>query len=170
MSIEDDVGLLERVPTFSALGREALRVLAIGAESRTLEGGEVLFRAGDVADCGYVVEEGALTAIPPGRSAQPVRLQRGALIGEMSLIIETRRPATVRAIDPSSVMRIPRPLFLKMLQGYPEVAERLRETLIARADRCADDLGGVRLRLDMIEGPSVELPKAEGATEPGRSG
>ena len=41
------------------LGREALRVLAIGAESRYLDDGEVLFHAGDPADSGYIIQEGS---------------------------------------------------------------------------------------------------------------
>jgi CRP-like cAMP-binding protein len=149
MSIEDDVGLLERVPTFSVLSREALRVLAIGAESRTLEEGEILFHAGETADCGYVVEEGALTALPPRRSGTAVTLTRGALLGEMSLLTETRRPTTVMAAEPSSVMRIGRPLFLKMLQGYPELAERLRQAMMQRAETLAAELGNVRRALDV---------------------
>jgi CRP-like cAMP-binding protein len=151
MSIEDDVALLEKVPTFSALGREALRVLAIGAESRTMEGGEILFQAGEAADCGYVVEEGSLLAVPPGRNASTVTLRRGALLGELSLLTETRRPATVKAAEPSSVMRIGRPLFLKMLQGYPEVAERLQQSMMQRAESLAAELGNVRRALDVSE-------------------
>ena len=40
MSIEDDVALLERVPTLRLLGREALRVLAIGSEHREFARGD----------------------------------------------------------------------------------------------------------------------------------
>lgn len=151
MSIEDDIALLQRVPTLSVLGEEALRVLVIGAESRTLQEGEALFYAGDRADAGYVVEEGTLRAVLPSRSAAQVMIGRGTLVGEMSLITETRRPATVFAAEPSSVMRIPRPLFLKMLQGYPEVAERLRQTMMARAEAFAGELGNVRRVLDVSD-------------------
>ena len=47
MAIDDDIAFLERVPTLGLLGRPALRILAIGAETRRLDGGEVLFNAGD---------------------------------------------------------------------------------------------------------------------------
>ena len=62
MSIEDDIAFFERVPTFSMLGRAALRILAIGAESRYVHSGEVLFNAGDAADSGFVVQEGAFSS------------------------------------------------------------------------------------------------------------
>jgi CRP-like cAMP-binding protein len=152
MTIENDVALLERVPTFRMLGREALRVLAIGAESRTLNEREVLFREGEPADCGYVVEEGLLSATVRG-GGEPVLLSRGVLLGEVSLITETRRPATVAAVEPSSVMRIPRALFLRMLQGYPDIAERLREAFAERAERMARELAHVRYALDLGDPP-----------------
>ena len=56
MTIEDDIAFFERVPTLSLLGRAALRILAIGAESRFVHGGEVLFYAGDAADSAYVIQ------------------------------------------------------------------------------------------------------------------
>ena len=49
MSIEDDVALLERVPTLRLLGMTALRMLAIGSEPRDFAQGDVLFKAGDDA-------------------------------------------------------------------------------------------------------------------------
>jgi CRP-like cAMP-binding protein len=155
MTIEDDVALLERVPTFRMLSREALRVLAIGAESQTLHGGEVLFREGEPADCGFVVEEGVLAAVVPG-NPEPALLRRGVLLGEMSLLAQTRRPATVTATEPSSVMRIPRALFLRMLQGYPDVAERLRSVMAERTEQLTRELAGVRYAFDRGD-PPVEL-------------
>ena len=44
MSIEDDVALLERVPTLRLLGRESLRMLAIGSEARDVARGDFLFQ------------------------------------------------------------------------------------------------------------------------------
>ncbi len=163
MSIEDDVALLERVPTFRVFGREALRVLAIGAESRTLQGGEVLFREGDTADCGYVVEEGLLTAAMRG-AGEPALMRRGALLGEMSLLTETRRSATVTAAEPSSVMRIPRALFLRMLQGYPDDAERLRQDVIERTQQMTRELSNVRYAFDRGD-PAIELPQPDDSSK-----
>ena len=59
MSIEDDVALLERVPTLRLLGTTALRMLAIGSEQRDFGRGDQLFNAGDEADAGYIVQRGA---------------------------------------------------------------------------------------------------------------
>ena len=59
MAIDDDISFYERVPTLGLLGRQALRILAIGAESRYVHGGDVLFNVGDEADGAYVIQEGS---------------------------------------------------------------------------------------------------------------
>ena len=56
MAIDYDIAFLERVPTLGPLGRPALRILAIGVETRHVDGGEVLFNAGDEAEGGFVVQ------------------------------------------------------------------------------------------------------------------
>ena len=149
MSIEDDIAFFERVPTFTVLGRAALRILAIGAESRYVHSGEVLFSAGDPADSGFVVQEGAFSLTSrPTEGGDTVLVGRGTLIGELALLTETTRPVTATANEPSTVMRIPRSLFLKMLEGYPDAALKLRDIIAKRTDDSARDIYGVRTILD----------------------
>ena len=147
MSIDDDIALLQGVPTLALLGRDPLRILAIGAETRYMKNGEVLFREGDAADGGYVVQEGAFRLAPAKNADRATTVGPGTLIGELALFSETRRPLTATASEPSMVLRIPRPLFLKMLDGYPDLAYRLRNTLAERAARMVGELGFARSML-----------------------
>jgi CRP-like cAMP-binding protein len=153
VTIEDDIALLHGVPTLALLGREPLRILAIGAENRYVNDGEVLFREGDVADGGYVVQEGSfrLESARPGNAARTTVVGPGTLLGELALMTETRRPLTATAQEPSSVIRIPRQLFLRMLDGYPDLAYRLREAMAARAIEMVGELGFVRGLLQQQE-------------------
>jgi CRP-like cAMP-binding protein len=154
MSIDDDIALLERIPAFALLGRAALRVLAIGAEAHRIDAGEILFMAGEQADAGYVVQEGSFSLEPdaPGNAVQATIAGRGTLLGELALMAETTRPATATALEPSSVIRITRTLFLKMLDGYPDSARKLRDSLIARADQSARDIERLRAAFVKVEG------------------
>ena len=133
-------------------GRDALRILAIGAESRYVHSGEVLFASGEEADAGFVVQEGSfsLSASQAG-DGEALVVGRGALVGELALITETRRPATATALEPSTVLRIPRSLFLKMLDGYPSAAAKLRDILASRSQQSASDIYGVLGILDAGE-------------------
>jgi CRP-like cAMP-binding protein len=149
MAIEDDINFFEKVPTLSMLGRGALRILAIGAESRYVHSGETLFAVGDDANGGYVVQEGSFRLSPRGGDpAKSIRVGIGTLLGELALFTETMRPVTATALEPSTVLCIPRPLFLKMLDGYPDAAVRLREILAGRTDESERDLQRLRAVID----------------------
>jgi CRP-like cAMP-binding protein len=152
MSIEDDIAFFERVPTLSLLGRAALRILAIGVESRYVHSGEVLFRAGEEADCGFVIQEGSFTlSTEAAANGKSITVGPGTLLGELALLTGTRRPATATALEPSTVWRIPRPLFMKMLEGYPDAAQRLRDILTRRIEDSARDIESVRIVFDAQE-------------------
>ena len=138
MSIEDDVALLERVPTFRVLGRESLRMLAIGSEQRDVPRGDHLFRMGDDADSGFVVQRGTYR-IDDGAGAE-ITVGPGALLGELALVHAMRRPSTATALEYSSAIRIARSLFQRVLESDPAAALRLRDEFIARTSQIASDI------------------------------
>jgi CRP-like cAMP-binding protein len=146
VTIEDDIAMLARVPTFAQLGFSALQIVAIGSESKHLAEGETLFRAGETTDAGYVIQEGSLklTADDPGRSGPSVTFGPGALIGELALITETVCSATAIAAEPTTVMRISRSLFRKVLEGFPDAARLMRDRFAARAGPVSDELSRLR--------------------------
>jgi CRP-like cAMP-binding protein len=115
MSIEDDVALLERVPTLRLLGKEALRMLAIGSEQRDTPRGEVLFALGEEADCGYVVERGTFR-VDDGAGAETI-------VGQGALMI-----------------RIARSLFQRVLESDPDAARRLRDEFASRTSQIASSI------------------------------
>jgi CRP-like cAMP-binding protein len=56
------------------------------------------------------------------------------LIGELALVVAMARPATAVALEPSSVLRISRSLFQRVLESHPEAARRLRDDFAARSN------------------------------------
>jgi CRP-like cAMP-binding protein len=150
MTIEEDIAFLERVPTFARLGFSALQIVAIGSETKHLADGEVLFRAGETSDAGYLIQEGSLklTVHDPRRSDPSFTFGVGALIGELALVTETVCPATAVAAEPTSVIRISRSLFRKVLEGFPEAARQLRDRFVERVNLANEDISRVRGVLD----------------------
>jgi CRP-like cAMP-binding protein len=148
MAIEDEIALLERVPTLRRLGGAALRNLAIAAESLSLKAGDVLFTAGDDADGAFVVQRGSLALRPQAGGDEEVSIAGPAtLLGETALLAATKRPATATAREPARVLRISRAAFLKILDSYPEAAQRLRELLTSRADQWGREMENIRTAL-----------------------
>ena len=146
VAIEDDIAFFEQVPALAALGKQALRVLAIGAETRQLQSGAVLFYAGELADGGYIVQEGALTLEPA--SGKEYRVGPGTLLGELALLTDTVSPVTAIATEPTVLIRISRSLFRKMLEGYPAAARRLRDMMAERLGGWTDDLAAISARME----------------------
>ena len=149
MSLDDDIAFFAQVPTLAVLGKDALRILAIGAESRNLPSGAILFYAGELADGGYIVQDG-LILLEPGtlQEGKEVTVGRGTLIGELALLTDMVCPATAIAKEPTTVIRITRNLFKKMLEGYPEAALKLRNIMAARVEEWTRDLVAVQKVMD----------------------
>ena len=149
MGLEDDIAFFEGVPYLAALGKQALRILAIGAETRHLQSGAVLFYAGELADGGYVVQEGSLLLEPGTFSdGREVTVGPGTLVGELALLTNTVCQATAIAKEPTVVVRISRNLFRKMLEGYPAAAETLRVSMTERLHAWSKELAGVKRTLE----------------------
>ena len=149
MAIEDDISFFQRVPTLNLLSRPALRILAIGAQSRYVHGGEILFNADDNSDGGFVVQEGTFQLSKRGAAEEDaIVVGPYALLGEAALLTDCKRPATATALEPATVLYIPRPLFLKMLDSFPDSARKLRDLFAGRLTQSTRDISAVRAVLD----------------------
>jgi CRP-like cAMP-binding protein len=147
MSIEDDIKFLESVPLLRLVGRAALRIVAIGAEQRYVHGGEILFHRNAHADSGYVVLEGAFSLSSNSEDGAPHTVGPGTLLAEMALMAETDHGMTATATTPSTVFRIPRSLFLRMLEGYPDAARRVRDHIALRTEQSERELARIHVAL-----------------------
>jgi CRP-like cAMP-binding protein len=149
MGLDDDIAFFEQVPLFAALDRQALRILAIGAETKQLQSGAVLFYAGELADGGYLVQEGSLL-LEPGTFAEggDIVVGPGTLVGELALLTDMVCHATAIAKEPVTVIRISRSLFRKMLEGYPDAAVSLRDIMAKRLDAWQRELGDVKKTME----------------------
>ena len=147
MALENDVQALASHPTLAALEPDALRLLAFSAETRILRAGDVLFRRDEPSDGGFFVLSGAIALDPLDSGGHAARiLGPGTLIGDMALIAKTKRPATAVAREHSSVLKIPRALFHRILNEHPRSAERLRRHLAERLRGFVQELDELRRR------------------------
>jgi CRP-like cAMP-binding protein len=142
MALEDDIDFLDRIPTLHLLGKDALRILAISVETIRLGRGDILFEEGQPAEGGFVVVNGAILLQQAGDTAgdNAVTARRGSLIGETAMIVETVRPSTAIALESSILFRIPRVVFIRILEGEPQAATALRRLIAARVGRIVADL------------------------------
>ena len=132
MSLENDLRELGRIPLFAAMEYEALRLIAFAGEARILRAGDVVFRKGDISDGGYVLLNGLRELESPLAGGTHRAITPPMLVGELALVTETERPGTLIARSPSSVLKISRDLFQRVLREFPRTATQTRDFIEAR--------------------------------------
>jgi NTE family protein len=104
-----DLDLLGALPLFAGLDEATLDELRHRAEQIELQAGSYLFLAGDVSDAVYVVRNGRLHAV---QNDVVVReLGRGDVIGELGLLIDAPRSASILAVRDSTLVRLTKSQF-----------------------------------------------------------
>ena len=142
--------MLERfrqVPLFADLSDEDLARVCGESLDVQLEPGEVLFREGSQSDRAYVVTAGELAVLRASDRRQVlVAVQgEGAVLGEMALVEEAPRSATVRARTPAHLLSISKTALDDLLTSSPSAARSVFGTLLrrtARKPRCSDTRSG----------------------------
>jgi CRP-like cAMP-binding protein len=122
--------VLSDVPLFSGLSKRHLNKIAEVAGSRRFPRFSTIVRAGEPGDTFFVILDGTVLVRPPGKRA--VRLGAGDSFGEMALLGDAPRSATVEAQDEVFVMVLGRSAFSRMLAREPKIAIALLRTLAQR--------------------------------------
>jgi hypothetical protein len=127
-----EIALLRSLPHFAALPPPALEGIAGALEPVALRPGETLFRQGDVGDRFYAIADGQVDISIDGR---PVRTEaRGEGFGEIALLRDVPRTATVTARTASRLYALDREMFLTVLTGN-ESSRRSTEAVVGAYER-----------------------------------
>lgn len=134
MSLNSEAEVLRRVPLFSKLDPATLKLLAYTSDYLSYTEGELLFNVGDLADSAYVILEGQVEVLVPNRDGVPTTIMRGKndIIGEMGILNEVPRNATVRAKGTVDALRITGEAFINLLQQNAVVALEVARQLSLR--------------------------------------
>jgi CRP-like cAMP-binding protein len=95
-----------------------------------LAASDTLFKAGDAPDGMYVLLEGALDVLVDGKLVE--HSVRGAILGEMAIIDQSPRGATVVAREPSSLAKLDAARFQRLIQLNPFFATHVMKVLVER--------------------------------------
>ncbi|MCB1533174.1 MAG: cyclic nucleotide-binding domain-containing protein [Rhodoblastus sp.] len=142
MALDDDIRLFEQVPIFRLLEPDALRLLAFSAETKLLRAGDVLFAAPARLEGGYLVLKGSL-AIFETRDAlgEPSKVVHSpGLVGELAMIAETEAAGSIIAREPTTLLRVSRVVFHRVLSEYPRSADAIRRMVSERLSSLSSQL------------------------------
>ena len=145
MSLTADVMTLAASPLFGEFEQEQLRLIAFGARKREFRRGDVVFREGRPAEGATIVIEGQLLVEAEDGTVGTAGPR--ALLDETALLSRRPHSYTATAETDGSLMVIDRPLFRRMVEEFPDIADRTRTRIARRLTRLATEAEGPLRRL-----------------------
>ena len=136
MSLNLEVQTLQRVPMFANIEAARLKLLAFASERVSFSPGEILFHQGDDSDAAYVILKGkANVNLNSGDQQITVAsIGDGSFVGEMGIISDTPRTATIEATEEIEALRITREVFINMIKEFPTMALEVMRELVSRIE------------------------------------
>ena len=124
MDLAEETDLLRKIPMFAKMETSRLKLLAFASEIVSFQHGDIVFNSGDSADYAYVIMDGAVDIITETDSGPVVTdtLRQNQLIGELGLLNNTPRIATLIANGDLQAMKITGEMFFRILRENSEVA------------------------------------------------
>ena len=136
MALNEEVDALRSIPLFARVAPSQLKLIAFTSERLTFPAGRELFHQGDEGDVAYIVLDGSADVIldTPDGELTVARLGRNDIIGEMAILMDAPRTATVRAASELVTLSITKDMFFRMIGEFPEIAVEVMRVLAQRLD------------------------------------
>lgn len=153
MGLEQEVEVLRRIPLFANLEPARLKLMAFASERMTFKPDQALCREGDPGDAAYIIVDGKADILKDTVDG-PVKVAevgRNAIIGEIAILIDVPRTASVVATDELTALKITTDLFYRLLADFPEMGVEIMRVLARRLEETTDKLGEVEDRLRRAE-------------------
>jgi hypothetical protein len=133
-----EIALLRSLRLFTGLGPPALEALARSLDRQDVEVGHVLISEGDVGESYFVIGRGDFTVRREGRDLG--LRHRGDGVGEIALLRDIPRTATVTAATPATVYVLDREAFLTAVTGHDPTRDEA-DLIVEQRLRDADPAG-----------------------------
>ena len=149
MAIAPYKGLWSKAPLFRALDPAQVDRVGGIVEIRALDGGQVLFLAGDPCDAFYIVLEGAIRLLKPQGDGDELLLNLvhpGQSFAEAALFAGGVFPATARAAERTLLARVPKAPFLALLRADAELCLKMLESLASWHHRLTHQVQQLRAK------------------------
>jgi len=142
MSLNKEAELLKDLPLFSKVDLAKLKLLAFTSERLTYDDNEIVFNEGDDGDAAYIILDGtAVVSIAQGsKSLELDRIKRGGFVGDISLLCDVPRTATITAHDALTTLQIKKDTFFNLIVEFPEIAVEMMRVLASRLDNTSKQL------------------------------
>ena len=136
MNLNEEVEILKGVPIFSKMEPSKLKLLAFTSERMTFNAGQELFHQGDQGDAMYVILGGVADVLidTPGGQIAVAELKKNGFVGEIAILCDVPRTATIKAREQLATLRISKDMFYRLIAEFPTMAIEIMRELAHRLE------------------------------------
>jgi len=148
-TLSQEVEMLRKIPLFSAIDPGKLKLLAFASDRKVYKAGQDLFKQGEVGDAAYVIVDGVADVVVETDAGEVVvaNLGENEFIGEISILCDVPRTATVRATGELQTLKIKKEHFLGLITQVPDLGIEVMRELASRLSKTTAELGEARREL-----------------------
>jgi CRP-like cAMP-binding protein len=149
MGLEQEVEILRTIPLFANIEPSKLKLMAFASERLTFSAGQALFHEGAEGNAAYIVIEGTADVLVDGREGGPIKVAEvGAndIVGEIAILCDVPRTATVQATSELVTLRITKELFFRLVHDFPQIGVEVMRVLAHRLETTTRQLREARHR------------------------
>lgn len=136
MGLQEEIVLLRNIPLFSKVEASKLKLIAFTSDRVEYKAGECLCRQGEAGKAAYILMKGSadVTVDTPSGPLLVSELAENDFFGEISLLCDVPRTATVTAKTDVTSLCISKELFFKLLEEFPQVGIELMREMAHRLE------------------------------------
>lgn len=146
--LDQEVELLRSIPMLANLPGNKLKLLAFASDHVSYPEGEILFRQGDEADAAYIVVKGYADVLVSteanGEERTVAELGPNSFVGDMAILCDIPRTATIRASTDLQTLRIRKNHMMDLMRDTPDLAMEVLKELVMRLAKTTHDLTEAR--------------------------
>ncbi len=148
-TLTDEVELLKKIPLFASIDPGKLKLLAFASDRKVYKNGQDLFKQGEIGDSAHVIIEGTAQIIVDTNGKEIIVAELGSneLIGEIAILCDVPRTATVRASGDLVALKIKKEHFIGMISQAPELGFEVMRELAERLSKTTTELSEARQQL-----------------------
>ena len=153
--LKDEVNLLRSIPMFSNLPANKLKLLAFASDRVEYSDKEVLMTQGEDADAAYVFITGSADVlVSTDEDSEPSKVAElgpNSFVGDMAILCDTPRTATIRANSHLEALRIRKEHMMELINDTPALAMEVLKEIVQRLAKTTQDLSKAKEELSQAK-------------------
>ena len=164
MSLLEEVEMLRRVPLFADIEPAKLKLIAFTSERVTFDPEQYVFHQGDMGDAAYIIMEGDADVLidGPGGARVVAKVGRNEFVGEIAILCDVPRTASIRARSRVVTLRISKDLFFRLLTDFPKMSLTIMRVIAQRLENTTAQLRRVLAEGQIAEAAIAKAHPVEG--------